>query len=161
MSAAAKTRPPMTDDQLAKLAVAREKALAVRRAQKVERAVRRAERGDKQGSWAVADSVLPAEKSSLVSVTADSSCASAPSATSRRPHGVKAPCKFFEEGRCHFGRACRFEHPVERPATDSKSASSAPRGHAHAGAANSSLYTPAPSVQQPAAPEANCISCST
>ena len=37
MSAAPKTRPPMTDDQLAKLAVAREKALAVRRAQKVEK----------------------------------------------------------------------------------------------------------------------------
>ena len=37
MSAASKTRPPMTDDQLAKLAVAREKALAVRRAQKVEK----------------------------------------------------------------------------------------------------------------------------
>ena len=37
MSAVPKTRPPMTDDQLAKLAVAREKALAVRRAQKVEK----------------------------------------------------------------------------------------------------------------------------
>ena len=37
MSAAPKTRPPMSDDQLAKLAVAREKALAVRRAQKVEK----------------------------------------------------------------------------------------------------------------------------
>ena len=37
MSAAPKARPPMTDDQLAKLAVAREKALAVRRAQKVEK----------------------------------------------------------------------------------------------------------------------------
>ena len=37
MSAAPKTRPPMTDDQLAKLAVAREKALVVRRAQKVEK----------------------------------------------------------------------------------------------------------------------------
>ena len=37
MSAAPKTRLPMTDDQLAKLAVAREKALAVRRAQKVEK----------------------------------------------------------------------------------------------------------------------------
>ena len=37
MSATPKTRPPMTDDQLAKLAVAREKALAVRRAQKVEK----------------------------------------------------------------------------------------------------------------------------
>ena len=37
MSAVPKTRPPMSDDQLAKLAVAREKALAVRRAQKVEK----------------------------------------------------------------------------------------------------------------------------
>ena len=37
MSAAPKTRPTMSDDQLAKLAVAREKALAVRRAQKVEK----------------------------------------------------------------------------------------------------------------------------
>jgi len=37
MSATPKTRPPMTDDQLAKLAVAREKALVVRRAQKVEK----------------------------------------------------------------------------------------------------------------------------
>ena len=37
MSAVPKTRPPMTNDQLAKLAVAREKALAVRRAQKVEK----------------------------------------------------------------------------------------------------------------------------
>ena len=37
MSATPKTRTPMSDDQLAKLAVAREKALVVRRAQKVEK----------------------------------------------------------------------------------------------------------------------------
>ena len=70
MSSAPKTRPPMSDDQLAKLAVAREKALAVRRAQKVEKLKAEAVRLEAPSEEAQASSEPVVDASPMANTTA-------------------------------------------------------------------------------------------
>ena len=90
MSAAPKTRPPMSDDQLAKLAVAREKALAVRRAQKVEKLKAEAARLEAPSEEAQASAEPVVDASPMANTTAPQPPEVEPAPKPKAKAGAKA-----------------------------------------------------------------------